>query len=281
MTDRTALLPLRAESVLSLGLGALVLPTTATLVGNGLAVNGDPQSLIVMAIAIILIALEWPKLKVIAHHRKIWPLCLFLPLLLSYTFGRSYDVLSAEALSLILILWVVFYDRYGRAGVHAAWFPLLFLLFAIPVPGVLLNKLTGPLKIAISWFATLSLRSFDYPVARAGVTLYVAQHQLLVEDACAGLNTLTSLVALSCFYIYVARPRHPRDAIMLLLMVFPIAVLANFIRVILLILITYYLDNETAQSFIHEVAGLLMAALALVALMAMNAVLRRAADRRQ
>jgi exosortase/archaeosortase family protein len=103
----------------------------------------------------------------------------------------------------------------------------------------------------------------------------VAQHQLLVEDACAGLNTLVSLIALCCFYIYAVRPAGLRGAAPLLLAVVPVALLANFMRVILLILITYYFDNEVAQGFIHQGAGLLMALVALAALMGVDVALGR------
>jgi exosortase len=99
---------------------------------------------------------------------------------------------------------------------------------------------------------------------REGVTLYVAQYQLLVEDACAGLNSLISLTAISLFYIYILHNASWRYALFLMLWIIPVALLANLIRVMILVLITYHFGNAAAQGFLHSTAGLVMFASALL-----------------
>jgi len=275
MTERLPT-PSRAEWFLMLGLGSLTIPTVLTLFKHDTAQNGDIQSIIVIAIALTLFAQKWLVLP--ATKRSLATVPTLLPiafLLLIYAASRAYDILSVEVIALILILWTLFFERFGLAGVRIAWFPLLFLGFIVPVPGVILNMLTAPLKMSISWFAAILLHGCNFPIARAGVTLYVAQHQLLVEDACAGLNTLVSLVALCCFYIYVSRPTDIRAALPLFLMVLPVAVLANFVRVIILILVTYYANSEVADSIIHQLAGMIMLIIALATLMGVNSAVRR------
>ena len=99
---------------------------------------------------------------------------------------------------------------------------------------------------------------------REGVTLYVAQYQLLVEDACAGLNSLISLTAISLFYIYILHNASWRYALFLMLWIVPVALLANLVRVIILVLLTYHFGNAAAQGFLHSTAGLVMFATALL-----------------
>jgi exosortase/archaeosortase family protein len=94
----------------------------------------------------------------------------------------------------------------------------------------------------------------------------VAQYQLLVEDACSGMNSITGLVAISLFYIYLLRNASWRYSIVLVALVIPIAIIANIIRVATLVLLTYFFGDAVAQGFLHMAAGLLLftSALALV-----------------
>ncbi|MFQ3664715.1 MAG: archaeosortase/exosortase family protein, partial [Sphingomonadaceae bacterium] len=95
-----------------------------------------------------------------------------------------------------------------------------------------------------------------YPIVQVGVTLYIAQYQLLVEDACAGLNSIISLTAIGLFYIYLFHNASWRYALLLTALVLPIAIAANVVRVIILVLITYYLGDELAQGYLHDFAGI-------------------------
>jgi exosortase len=107
------------------------------------------------------------------------------------------------------------------------------------------------------------------------VMIQIAQFELLVAAACAGLNSLLTLSALCMFYVYL-KNRHDRFGFILMtLLVVPIAVLANFIRVLILILITYYFGEAAAQGFLHDFAGLLTFAAALATLMGIEAIVTR------
>ena len=111
-----------------------------------------------------------------------------------------------------------------------------------------------------------------YPIVRQGVTLYVAQYQLLVEDACAGLNSLVSLTAISLFYIYLLHNATWRYSLMLVAWIIPLAILANVIRIIILVLLTYHFGDAAAQGFLHSTAGLVMFATALLGIFLVDGV---------
>jgi len=154
------------------------------------------------------------------------------------------------------------------------WFPIFYLAFLVPPPGWVIDWVTAPLKTFISHAAVNVLQPLGYPIVREGVMLYVAQYQLLVKDACAGLNSIVSLTAIGLFYIYLLHRASWRYSLFLLCWILPVAVLANFIRVILLVLITYHLGDAMAQGFLHSTAGLLMFVTALAGIFAIDGVAR-------
>lgn len=172
------------------------------------------------------------------------------------------------------------YLLVGPAVLRACWFPILYLAFALPPPDQVVAVITQPVKIAISSTAVSLLYWLGYPVGSSGVMIQIAQFELLVAAACSGLNSLLTLSALCMFYVYL-KNRHDRAGfIIMTLLVVPIAVLANFIRVLILILITYHYGEAAAQGFLHDFAGLLTFAAALAALMGIEKVLTTLRSRR-
>jgi exosortase len=114
------------------------------------------------------------------------------------------------------------------------------------------------------------LANFGYPVAVSGVTIYINQFELLVAAACAGLNSLISLTAIGIFYVYVSHKADWRYTVLLMVAVVPVSILANFVRVVILVLLTYYLGDAAAQGFLHEFAGLTMFTVAVLSIFALD-----------
>ena len=188
-------------------------------------------------------------------------MALSLPL---YVFGRAYDFISLEAIGLYGVCLTWCYSRIGEKAMASIWFPLFYFAFLIPPPGFFMDHVTAPLKILVSTVATNGLSAVGIPISREGVTLWVAQYQLLVEDACSGMNSLTGLTAISLFYIYLLRGAAWSYHLILVALVIPIAIIANIVRIVILILLTYFFGNEVGQGFLHEGAGMLLFATALM-----------------
>jgi exosortase len=171
-------------------------------------------------------------------------------------FGRAFDFISIEVAAMMLAMLAAAHHYLGLEVLKRLWFPIFYLGFVIPIPGWVLDTVTQPLKILVSEVVMRGLAAVGYPVGRMGVTIYVASYQLLVEDACAGLNSLISLSAIGLFYVYMIRGSNWRYSMILLALVLPIAVAANVVRVAALVLITYYLGNAMAQGYLHNFAGM-------------------------
>jgi len=252
---------------LLVGLAALILPSLFMLARQSWSQESGVQGPVILSTGLWLITQGWRQPNPLSRHPA--PRSALIGLVLSvalYIFGRAYDFASLETAGLIVALVAIGALYRGWRAMRPLWFPILYVSFLVPMPGSVLNVITGPIKNGIAWAASGLLRMLHYPVAREGVTLYVAQYQLLVEDACSGLNSLVTLSALSLFYIYVLHRGAWRHAALLLLAVLPAAIFANFVRVIILILLTYYAGNQVAQSYVHEAAGMLVFMIALVSI---------------
>ena len=190
--------------------------------------------------------------------------------LLLYAIGRSQEILLFEVGSQIPVLLGVLVIALGDNAVRKLWFPLFFLLFMIPVPILLVDVMTGPLKQQISQLAEDALYALGYPIARSGVVLTIGPYQLLVADACSGLHSMFSLSAMGLLYLYLLRyPSRLKNAL-LIASIPPIAFFANVVRVIILVLVTYHFGDEAGQGFLHKFAGIILFAAALLMLFGLD-----------
>ncbi|MFT3802107.1 MAG: exosortase B [Burkholderiaceae bacterium] len=200
--------------------------------------------------------------------------------LLLYLTGRSQDILLFEIGSLIAALGASILLLAGGPALKTVWFPLFFLLFMIPLPGVIVDNVTLPMKIAVSNVVEQLLYWIGYPIARSGVILQLGPYQLFVADACAGLHTLFTLEALGLLYLNLVRHQSLLRNVTLAVLIVPISFAANVIRVIVLSLVTYYFGDAAGQGFLHDFAGLVLFASALGLIIVTDSVLRRIARRR-
>ena len=190
-----------------------------------------------------------------------------------YVLGRSQEILIFEMGSQVPVLMGALLITLGTAGIHALWFPVSFLLFMIPMPGVIVDSITGPLKQQVSMLAENILYAAGYPIARSGVILVIGPYQLLVADACSGLHSMLSLSALGALYLYLLRDRSWLKNWLLLASILPIAFAANVVRVIALTLVTYHFGDAAGQGFLHGTAGIVLFVAALIFLFTMDGLL--------
>lgn len=200
---------------------------------------------------------------------------IIVPMLALYVVARITGILEIEALAMYGALITGGYLLFGKALIRSIWFPLLYLALALPPPDSVVAAVTQPIKIAISSFAVTLLYALGYPIASSGVTIQIAQYELLVAAACAGLNSIISLGAICLFYGYLRHRTNFLAFVVIAASVIPIAVFSNFIRVLILILITYYLGESAAQGFLHDFAGLTMFAVALFTVFLIDSLFTR------
>jgi len=199
--------------------------------------------------------------------------------LLLQMFGRSQDVLALEVLSQVPVAAGALLCLYGRALVRQLAFPLAYLIFLVPVPPIVVELVTAPLKQLVSATVASLLYHTGYPVARSGVVLQAGGYRLLVADACSGLHSIFSLFALGLVYLHLTARSRAAYWLMLLSIV-PIAIAANVVRVVLLVLITLHFGHDAGQGFLHGAASLALLVSALVLFLLLDEALLRATRRR-
>jgi len=265
-----------ANPILAAGLAAVVIPTMLYVTTASWSTEQGGHGPIVMAAGLWLIFRQLPAALALAAPppgRNV--ALLFLPLLIAYYLARVTQIIEAEGYLMYALVLTVLYSAIGGAAMRKMMFPLFFLLFMFPPPDQIVAAITQPLKIALSQTAISLLYTLGYPIAGAGVTIQIGQYELLVAQACSGLNSMISLSAISLFYVYMRHQSDWRYALLLMTMVLPVAVFANFVRILILILLTYYAGENAAQGFLHDFAGITMFMTALLTIFAIDSMFER------
>ena len=183
---------------------------------------------------------------------------------LVYLVGRVFDISILGFASQPLIAVGILLLLKGPATLRVAWFPLLYFLFMIPLPSILVDAITGSLKGFIANIVESLLYAVGYPIARSGVILSIGPYQLQVADACSGLHSMFSLAALGTLFMYLMGRKSKWHLGIMLASILPIAFVANIVRVMTLVLVTYYLGDEAGQGFLHGAAGMVLMLVALM-----------------
>lgn len=259
-----------------IGLAVLYVPSLIDLFKGIWSSDQQMHGPIVMSISIWLIYRNWAAMEIASIGKRPsalgWPVFVFGVLM--YAIGRSQDILLLEIGSVIWLLVGLLLLQRGVAALKAQWFALFFMLFMVPLPVTVVDIVTMPMKMAVSYVAEHVLFWVGYPIARTGVILQIGQYMLLVADACAGLHTLLTLEALGLLYLNIIRRDSLFRNVGLAVLIVPISFTANVIRVITLTLITFHFGDAAGQGFLHGFAGMVLFLTALLLIIGFDTVLQ-------
>jgi exosortase B len=258
------------------GLAILFVPTFYDLFTGAWIGEEQGHGPIIFGLALWLIWRKWPEVLAATTPPTSsvagWPV-LAVGLVL-HLLGRSQHILMFEVGSIIVVMAAVVLVMRGGRALAMLWFPFFFMLFMVPLPSEFVAAVTLPMKMAVSWATEHLLFAAGYPISRTGVILQIGQYQLLVADACAGLQTLLTLEALGLFYLNFMRHPSAFRNIGLALFIIPISFSANVIRVVTLTLITFYFGDAAGQGFLHGFAGMVLFLTALVLILSVDSSLQ-------
>lgn len=193
--------------------------------------------------------------------------------LLIHVAGHSQSINMLTTLAQPIAFGACLLLLHGWGALRRAWFPLFFMLFMIPLPEVAVQAITMPLKQAVSVVTEWLLYEAGYPIARSGVTLSIGQYQLLVADACSGMNSLLTLESLGLLYMRLMNYQSKARNTLLAIAIVPTSFIANVTRVIILVLVTYYFGDEVGQGFVHSFSGMVLFTVSLVSIYFIDQVL--------
>ena len=176
--------------------------------------------------------------------------------------------------SFVFLLAGIVLFLFGWQWLKALALPIGFLFFMIPLPYIVYDAMAFPLKLFVAKFSVISLKLMGIVVWREGNIIMFPQTVLEVADACSGLRSLMSLLALGVALAVFSQEKISRRVLLVLLTI-PIAILTNMIRVIGTGVLAQYYGAAAAEGFFHEFAGMGVFVLAMVMLFACSGLLRK------
>jgi len=187
--------------------------------------------------------------------------------------------LSAAALALVLVWIGGFLWAYGLASARAAMFPLLFLLLMVPLPDHVLSWVIHLLQRGSTEVAYLLFEMVGVPVLKQGFVLSVPTVTIEVAAECSGIRSSVALF-ITCLLAAHFYLRTPWKVLVFLLLVFPLAVIKNGVRIVTLTLLSMHVDPGFLDGNLHHDGGFVFFALALLLLLPVFLVLERSERRR-
>ena len=187
--------------------------------------------------------------------------------------GMAASEFFTTRVSLVMILSGISLYYLGWENFRKIWFAFFFLLFMIPVPATIYYSLTLPLQIFASKVTVMALHVVGVPCLQKGNIIQLPDYQLEVLEACSGLRSLVSLMALGALYGNLSMPGKVRP-IILFLATIPIAIVTNIFRIFVTAIAAYAISTEFAEGFLHELSGLLVFITALILILILGALLK-------
>jgi exosortase len=197
---------------------------------------------------------QWRNVPLAPTNFGILVILAAMSLLIAGTLGAE---LFVSRFSLLVLLAGMVLFLAGRKMLWALAFPLGYLALMIPLPGIVYNRITFPLQLLASRLAAASLEAMQVPVLREGNLLFLPNYTLAVVEACSGVRSLMSLIALSVAYGFLVKTR-TWVRVVLVALTLPIAVVSNSFRVVVTGLLTYFWGPQPAEGFLHLFSGWLV-----------------------
>jgi exosortase len=182
--------------------------------------------------------------------------------------------------SLLVLLAGTILFLAGSRMLRAVSFPLAYLMWMIPIPVIIYNQITFPLQLMASRLATSWLELVHVPVLRDGNILVMSNYSLEVVEACSGIRSLMTLMALAVAYGYLVSPRRWLRYVLAALMI-PIAIFTNAIRIMVAGVLAHRFGPAAAEGFLHEFSGWAIFLVALLLMFSSFWILRQISERRR
>ena len=264
--------------VLAVAFIVLYFPFLQTLVHDWNVNDNFSHGYLIPPIAAFMVWHGKNQLKDVKIQPNLWGLILILAGLLQLIVAKIGAEYFLQRTSMILVLFGLTLFLLGTSWTKKLSIPMLYLLFMIPIPAILWNQIAFPLQLFASKASTFFIQLLGIPIYREGNILHLADTTLQVVDACSGLRSLTSLLALSAAFAYISSLRTPSKWLLFLSAV-PIAIAVNIVRLTSTAVLADQIGPEMAHGFLHEMSGLLVFVFAFVLLFLFHGILAKAEKR--
>jgi exosortase len=183
--------------------------------------------------------------------------------LLLYLLASYAEIKTLASLSMILFIGTSVLYLAGMKVFRLSLFPLILLLFMVPVPSQIYATLTIPLQLFVTKLTVLISSGLGVPVLREGNVIFLPEHTLQVVQACSGLRSIMSLLTLGAVIGYFGLKSRSLQWI-LFLSAIPIAIFVNIVRVFSMVGSFYYFDYDLSHGVVHTYFGVFIFVIAVL-----------------
>jgi|SRR5208283_80690 len=183
------------------------------------------------------------------------------------------ELFTMRASLIVVVAGIILY-LFGTDVLKTMALPVGYLIFMVPLPAVIYDSFAFPLKLFVTKYSVLFLKATGVIVWREGNIIMLPDTVLEVADACSGMRSIMSLLALSVAFAFVSQ-RSKAKRLILILSAIPIAIVTNSCRVIVTGILAQHWGAAAAEGFFHEFAGMAVFGLGIVLLVSLGALLRR------
>jgi exosortase D (VPLPA-CTERM-specific) len=174
--------------------------------------------------------------------------------------------------SLIVLLAGLVLFLFGRSVFRQVLLPLGYLILMVPLPYIVYNAIAFPLKLFVTRVSVVFLKMVGVVVLHEGNILMFPALTLEVADACSGIRSMVSLLALAVACAFYIRTSSFKRCLLVAAAI-PVALLTNAARVIVTGLLAQKWGAQVAEGFYHEFAGLMVFVLAMALLAGIGVLL--------
>lgn len=224
-------------------------------------------------ISIFLIWQKKEKLALIPIKPSNYGLILLGASLLFFSISNIGAELFTMRVSMLMVILSLSVFLTGWMFSKALFLPVAYLLFMIPFPAIIWNKIAFPLKLFATKMAVSFIKILNIPVYAEGNIIHLSNTTLEVVDACSGLRSLTSLLALSAAFALISQHSKLKK-IFLFFSAIPIAIFVNIIRLSSTAVLARYFGHQVAQGFLHEISGIVVFFIAMLLLFSFHCILK-------
>lgn len=188
--------------------------------------------------------------------------------------GQTGSEFFLQRSSLIPVLMGIVLFCLGTNFFKKLLIPISYLIFMIPLPAIIWNKIAFPMQLFGSFLTEKVVALMGIPIFREGNVLHLSNTTLEVVDACSGLRSLTTLFALSAVFAILSSHSTTNKWIIFLAAA-PIAIFANIVRLSATALLASRYGGEIAQGFLHDFSGLVVFAVGIFLLITLSRSLKK------
>ncbi|MBD3168162.1 MAG: exosortase [candidate division Zixibacteria bacterium] len=193
--------------------------------------------------------------------------------------GTAGAELFSVRFSFVVVVWGAVLLFWGFNIAKKIWFPIAFMLFMIPIPYTIYYSLTLPMQLFATKVTMFIVKAIGVPATANGNIINLPGYRLEVAEACSGLRSLVSLMALGALYGYITLKKNYNRWILFILTV-PIAIAANVFRVTVTVIGAYGISREIAEDFLHELSGMMVFVVSTICIVIIGALLSWISERK-